>query len=275
MNLTEWTNMWDEKIRKWYENPQEYFDNDDIYKAYTGSGDAKLQVKVIPEPYLGDINSKCSGVVLSLNPAESLPNGEQQWPNGQFVKDVSATNYSEWAKTWYYLKNKNIFWKNRKEWLDRKMSNANESLYPFAIELIPYHSKACGTLSSNENKNLLEYVENNILVVAEEMTKNCALKLVFCFGKPYYDIFRSLNYEIVLKIDSEDHENFKNEWPIGNSKPINRTYIIWKSQRGSLYFHTYYSGGFWAPKEEFEEVEKLIIKEIEKKYNCTIEDKSI
>jgi len=273
MNLTEWTNMWDEKIKKWYENPQEYFNQDEIYKAYTGVGDAELQVKVIPEPYLGDINSKCSGVILSLNPAKVLPNGEQQWPNGKFIKDVSATNYSEWAQTWYYLKNKNAFWKNRKEWLDRKMSNANESLYPFAIELIPYHSKACGKLSSNEN--LLEYVENNILVVAEEMTKKCALKFVFCFGRPYYEIFRNLNYEIVLKIDSEDHENFKEEWPIKNSKPINRTYIIWKSQRGSLYFHTYYTGGFWSPKEEFEEVEKLIIKEIEKKYNCILEDKSI
>ncbi|MBW9173370.1 hypothetical protein K2F43_19460 [Clostridium estertheticum] len=275
MNLIEWTKMWDDKIKEWSSNPDLYFKNDNIYKAYKSLDvNSELIKNAIPEPYIGDVNSKCSAVVLSLNPGQLLMEDQQVLPDGEFIKDGAAENFSEWAKKWFYLTyEKDTFWKNRKAWLDRRVSDKNKELYPFGIELIPYHSKAWGKLDSNET--VLEYVENNVLVVAEEMTKQCVLKFVFCFGKPYYNMFKNLKYEEILKIDNNNYQEFTKEWPVENGRLINRTYIIWKSPRDKFYLQTYAPGGFKAPKEEFIGIENAIMQEIQKRYGCTLEGENI
>lgn len=104
MKLKEWTNMWNEKIKRWSKEPELYSQNDCIYNAYKPSKKSDELIKsALLEPYLGDIDNKCSTVFLTLNPGDTLPDGEQMLPEGKFIKDGAVACYNEWAKKWVYL----------------------------------------------------------------------------------------------------------------------------------------------------------------------------
>lgn len=269
MNLKEWILRWDEKIYEWSKNPKEYFENDEIYSKYSKGKDSdELLINVLPEPYLGDVNSNCSGIVLSINPGAPMNNGEQLLPEGKFIKDGAAEKYSQWAKDWVYLKDyRNTFWSTRKEWIDRIIEE--KDLLPFGLEFIPYHSKSWGSLKKDEN--IYNYINENVLNIAEQMVDKSIFKMIICIGKDYEDTFNFFNFEKVIEVNNINYDDFDIKWPKNNDKAIGRSYIVWKSNKGYYYLQIKSNAGFaLAPGIHFNSVEKDIIKIIEKKENCKL-----
>ena len=269
MILNEWVRNWDEKIRRWSENPKVYFENDDIYNVYNAGTESKeLQFNALLEPYLGDVNDRCSGVILSINPGDPMLNGEQILPSGKFIKDGAAEKYSEWAKKWVYLTEyKNTFWSTRKEWIERIIEE--KDFLPFGIELIPYHSKSWGTLKKDEK--LYKYIDENILTIGEQMLDKSIFKMIICIGKDYEDTFNALNFKKIIEVNNLNYSELNVNWPKDNGRAIGRSYIVWKSNRGYYYLQIKSNAGFAvAPGAHFTSTEKDIIRIVEEKEGCKL-----
>jgi len=256
--------MWNKRIKEWGQDPEEYFKNDDIYKLYNGKEKTELEILGLPEPYLGDIYGRCSAILLSLNPGGLLPEGEQVHPKGKFILDGAVENYCDWAKSWYYINHtKNLFWKNKREWIDRRVSEENK--LPFGIELIPYHSKKWGKLCKNEDA--LKYIEKNILNIAEKKINDSQFQHIVAIGKDYADIFEALNFELQIEVNEVNYmDQLDIEWPKKkDGEPRIRKYNIWKSPNGTTYFQTHAPGSNKAPSKDFLQIETEIIRKLNDK----------
>ena len=219
---------------------------------------------------MGDIDNKCSAVFLTLNPGDTMSNGEQMLPEGKFIKDGAVSCYNEWAKKWVYLNDhSNTFWENRKKWVDRHVNC--ENVLPFGIELIPYHSKtyAPGGLLKED---ITEYIDSNILSIAEQIICNSILKLIICMGKDYGDIFEMLGYEKLLIVNKDNYKSFNISWPLKKEgQPKSREYIVWRSKRGFYYLQIKSGAGFAIPpSKDFKDAEEDIFRLIEEKFKYIV-----
>lgn len=252
--------VWDNRIIDWFNSPDQTVNYGIESNFYKGKNKSKLDCTAFPEPYLGDPH-KASCVIINLNPGNKLDK-EQDIYTGSFVnawKDSKC--YYEFAKSFPYLKPecKTGFWVNRRKWIDRLLAlhQKKSNLNPFALEIIPFHSKSFGLLSYNNE--LQEYLNNELFPVAEEASLHAELNLILTIGKSFYNIFEWLSFKKIIEYNPEYHPDIT-YWPIKeNGVKLNRNFSIWKSPKGILYYNTWHSGGNKMPAELWLPIEKTIL----------------
>ena len=252
---TNYVKEWNRIISNWFQN------KDSISSLLYG----KLSIDHIPEPFYGNME-ECSIVIINLNPGVGLP--EQCWSNqnqqGLFVTDVKNINsYSNYVKDFPLLPDEQKgypkgpqpaidWWKQRRlKWINRILCNMGikTDKKPFAIELCPLHSKKFEIDASQYHHNLktanpkLDVIEAMIFAI-----KASDAKIGLAIGKPIYKVLTDEGFEDITQVT--------------DIKPINgncREYHIVEKD-GVRVLCTWARGGNWAPREEFGEYEKRILK---------------
>ena len=297
-NIEDYIIYWDDFFKEWNKgesHQEELLKSDNIWGNHRGEvrtvkktgklKSTKLEFNVLPQPYLGDINSH-SVITLNLNPSRSkkgekihvLKNLEKGNENDVFEEEhlpnfKKAKNYYQYAKDFptYDIN----FWQNQKNWIHRIFQNLvkeepsdkknKEEIKPFAIEICPWGSKSFQKLEID--KEIIDYMDKYVFDVIEKVIKNSKLKMVLTVGKPYYDIFdHGVEFNIKNEISNLKNKPKELDWPqtkdkkSGKDRDVNRSFSIWK-RKEIFYLNTYASGSNKSPGEDFIEIEKKLIKE--------------
>lgn len=236
-NIEDYIIYWDDFFKEWNKgesHQEELLKSDNIWGNHRGEvrtvkktgklKSTKLEFNVLPQPYLGDINSH-SVITLNLNPSRSkkgekihvLKNLEKGNENDVFEEE-HLPNFKK-AKNYYQYVNGfptyDIgFWKDQEIWIDRIFEILDEEkpsdkkngveIKPFAIEICPWGSKSwLGLDIKKETKDLkkldipiklfLKYLDDYVFDVIEKVIQKNLFpskqKIVLSIGKAYYDIF--------------------------------------------------------------------------------------
>ena len=147
---------WDDVISAWLKCSDPF---DAQKNPLQSLNDGTLSLQHLPEPYYGNMDNP-SIVIINLNPGTGLHEQCHLRKNvpGILVNDVKNAGYSKMAKVFpldgmspnVHMPQKSInWWVSRLEWIKhildvRKQMNLSIDLNkkPFAIELVPLHSKS-------------------------------------------------------------------------------------------------------------------------------------
>lgn len=69
--------------------------------------------------------------------------------------------------------------------------------------MVPYHSKTYAHEGLSK-EDITEYIDSNILSIAEQIICNSILKIIICMGKDYGQIFEILGYEQLLIVNKDN-----------------------------------------------------------------------
>lgn len=182
--------IWDSTIRSWF--------NDKTVLLPLMDRKNTLSLDHLPEPYYGDMDNN-SIVIINLNPGTGL--SEQCWDNqdkaNTFVNDVKKLgSYRDYVKSFPLLLGNGPadsvnWWESRYKWikriLDQKgLSNTKKS--PFAIELVPLHSKSFDVSGATEYVARIK--QNNkidLIGAIEYAILKSEAHMGLAVGKPIYD----------------------------------------------------------------------------------------
>ena len=255
---------WDCVISKWL-NCSDPFDAQQ--NPLTDLNDGTLSLQHLPEPYYGDMDNP-SIVIINLNPGTGLC--EQchlrNKVSGILVNDVKNLSYSGMAKSFPLDDNNSIvhmpqesknWWESRLAWINHILTVREKmgipidrnNKKPFAIELVPLHSK------SFKVSKAAEYVKNKypaVLGAIEHAITKSDAQMGLAIGKPIYDTLTDTQFgytDITLKQNKQPDSNIK------------RYYRVLEKKNGPKILCTWSSGSNKAPAEDpFWKLEKNIIK---------------
>ena len=192
--------FWDNIIRDWLVNEQNLNSFMD--------GKQSLSIGHVPEPYYGDMDN-CSIVIINLNPGTGLC--EQCWQEqdkqGTLVNYIKMNSYSR-AAIDFPLDNPQSqvpmptaslnWWKSRLLWIDRVLDSRGISKEdrkkPFAIELVPLHSKSFNVADA------AKYVKkryNDLLPIIEHAIWASDSKMGLAIGRPIYEVLTKNGYNSI------------------------------------------------------------------------------
>ena len=203
---------WDCVISKWLKCSDPF---DAQKNPLKNLNDGTLSLQHLPEPYYGDMDNP-SIVIINLNPGTGLCEQchlRKDVP-GILVNDVKNapySPYSQMAKVFpLYGKSPNEspnvhmpresinWWKSRRKWIDHILEirkdmgiSIDGNKKPFAIELVPLHSK------SFKVSKAAEYVKNKypaVLGAIEYAITKSDAKMGLAIGKPIYDTLKQFGY---------------------------------------------------------------------------------
>lgn len=252
---------WDRFISAWY---QDIHALDPLMDKNNS-----LSIDHLPEPFYGDMEDNCSIVIINLNPGTGLC--DQCWLRknvlGLFVNDVlKSGTYSAYAKAFPLIPGPGTikargpepsinWWKSRNAWMERILSHtkSDSSKKPFAIELVPLHSK------SFKVANTVEYVKSmpaalNIFDAIGYAIEHSDAKMGLAIGRPIYDVltnesFKDWAYHDVPMTDKE-------KTPLD----VKRHYqVIENSTKTHRILCTWSEGSNKAPSKDFEPEEGKLI----------------
>jgi hypothetical protein len=263
--LENWINNWNVAIQDWNKSPEEFFRNDIFSTIYSGKDAFALLPESLPEPYFGN-PYKNSAVILNLNPGPVREELQNRLTGTFITQGKAIENYNEFAKGFPYLTNfrnnkGGDWWELRKSWLNRliKTKTGNQStLFPFALEICPWHSQSWGklNLAKNETKIYLE----NLFAIAEAINNNSELKVIVSVGKLYCKIFDYLGYRKLIEVNRYNFREFGLSYPTNkNAVPADRTFSLYESPAGTLIYNTWHTGGNKQPTSEWTEIEKFVL----------------
>ena len=240
---------WDKVIQGW-------FANQNVLSSLQDKKNS-LSVDYLPEPYYGDMDH-CSIVIINLNPGVGMEDQHISKKNepGCLVNYVNGSNYSTMAKGFPLVgqptnvpmpKDSVNWWKPRLRWINsilghKGIGNAKK---PFAIELVPLHSKSFKV-------NAPEYVKNQCPVVLDaidDAISKSDAKMGLAIGKPIYDTLLATGYSIVSGPLQPDLTRKRFYCIIENNNSKNRILCTWSS------------GSNKAPAAKFSKNEKSYIKQ--------------
>ena len=240
---------WDQIIKDWYINKNALASLMDKGKS--------LSLDHVPEPFYGDMDN-CSIVIINLNPGTGLC--EQSWHNQNsptmMVNDIKRTSYSSFAKGFPMLLGKGPapsvnWWKIRKAWIDRILNakQVNNYKMPFAIELVPLHSKSFKVANTDAYVKMMAKNHPNLDVIdaiVYAIGKSDA-KMGLAVGKPIYDVLTNNGFVVICK-------------PFQPDPNIKRSYAVIGRNGHPEILCTWSSGSNSAPAKSFVIHEKIIIK---------------
>ena len=262
---------WDVVIKAWLECGDSF---DAQKNPLNVLNDGTLSLQHLPEPYYGDMDNP-SIVIINLNPGTGLCEQchlRKDVPGilVNDVKNVPDSPYSQMAKVFpLYGKSPNVhmpqesinWWKSRLKWIDHILEirkdmgiSIDGNKKPFAIELVPLHSK------SFKVSKAAEYVKNKypaVLGAIEYAITKSDAKMGLAIGKPIYDTLKQFGY---TGIDITLAQNAQQ--PNTNIKSIKRDYSVLENKNNGLkILCTWSSGSNKAPaKDPFWGHEENIIK---------------
>lgn len=264
MELKEWVNHWNGQIKKWYESPQDFLKNSIESQKYKGSKSTALVSSALPEPYIGD-PFNCSAVILNLNPGGVMEE-YQNVDDGIFItKGQAHKDYYKFTKGFHYFtpesKNRGSeFWVSRFKWINRLIGRERDDFkkLPFALEIVPFHSKGFGSLSFDED--YINYLNQFLIEPAKKAVENADLPFVLTVGKPFLEIFNCLGFSKIIELDMD---NFPKElnWPLkGSGEGLSvRYFSLWKSQNGTFFYNTRTQGNNKMPSAAWSEIESYVL----------------
>ena len=248
---------WDDVISAWLKCKDPF---DEQKNPLQDLNDGTLSLQHLPEPYYGDMDNP-SIVIINLNPGTGLceqchlrKNKPGILVNDVKVNDVKGDSYSKMAKVFPIdRKSKNVhmpqesinWWESRLKWINHILEirknmgiSIDDNKKPFAIELVPLHSK------SFKVSKAAEYVKNKYLAVLDAIehaiTKSDA-QMGLAIGKPIYDTLTDTQFgytDIPLKQNKQPNSNIK------------RYYRVLEKKNGPKILCTWSSGSNKAPAED-------------------------
>lgn len=239
---------WDQIIKDWYANT-------DALACLMDKGNS-LSLLHVPEPYYGDLDI-CSIVIINLNPGTGLC--EQCWKNqddsSMMVNEIKNSSYSSFAKSFPMLVGKGPepsvnWWKIRKKWIDRilEAKELETEKMPFAIELVPLHSKSFKVSDTNAYMKEMASNHQNLDVIAaiEYAINESDAKMGIAVGKPIFEVLTGAGFNII----KDDHK----------PKPSTERHyaVIGRNGRAEI-LCTWSSGSNSAPSKDFFDEEKELI----------------
>ena len=247
---------WDQIIQNWYSNPN-------ALNSLMDKG-RSLSMDHVPEPYYGDMDN-CSVVIINLNPGTGLC--EQCWKDQNntsiMVNEIKKSSYSCFAKSFPLLRGKGPepsinWWKIRKAWIDRilKVKQVNSTKMPFAIELVPLHSKSFKIADTESYVKTMTSNHPNLDVIdaIEYAIGKSEAKMGLAIGKPIY--------EVLLKNGFSHVQGNGISWPLKPDPAVNRFYcVIGKDSDPAIrILCTWSYGSNSAPASSFEVHERALLK---------------
>ena len=267
MTYKEYKDFWDNFLKKWMENHDDFIMNDPDGQAFFPKNsqgnliqtDLYRNITYMPEPYyFGDAFLNATDwsdfndaiVVLDLNPglshkADCLKCKED--PNPLILKDLAKgysteinPKYSPFINTHSTIPGV-TWWKSKRlTWFSRFLSVGNVRGKMFAFELCPFHSKSWNITL---NPNSINFIKQNVLIpVASIWAGNGKRRLGYCFGKDWEKIFSILGFQELAQW-GVDYDNPSKpfvspsgsaissvSWPkkTGTSTNINRIYKLYR-----------------------------------------------
>lgn len=198
--------LWDEVVAGWLEGGSTVPDElKPWFDSYGGKGRGTVDPEAFPEPFLGDLTTKPSGVVLALNPGEVFPNF--QYRDGHFANEIRQLgSYSRWAATWPYLRDEgprlpkgrgrkfhNMRWSFLKNWYRAPALPASTML---AFELYPWHSTGLTAPILMSAPDVAHFIERYIW----QPIIDSGAQYVFGVGKDWFPVLRSLASEELVTL---------------------------------------------------------------------------
>ena len=267
MTYKEYKDFWDNFLKKWMENHDDFIMNDPDGQAFFPKNsqgnliqtDLYRNIIYMPEPYyFGDAFLNATDwsdfndaiVVLDLNPglshkADCLKCKED--PNPLILKDLAKgysteinPKYSPFINTHSTIPGV-TWWKSKRlTGFSRFLSVGNVRGKMFAFELCPFHSKSWNITL---NPNSINFIKQNVLIpVASILAGNGKRRLGYCFGKDWEKIFSILGFQELAQW-GVDYDNPSKpfvspsgsaissaSWPkkTGTSTNINRIYKLYR-----------------------------------------------
>nr|MCR4737308.1 hypothetical protein [Bacteroidales bacterium] len=149
----------------------------------------------MPEPFMGDPDKNLV-VLFNFNPGF----GDQDVKNlcRENIRNLlKNNNYSEFIKSFPYLTHRPVFhpagkdwWEKRENWLKGTFlplydKNKQSKNHPLAIELCPWHSKAKGSVTVQD-----QYF-NKVLQLAEYAFDHSDIKIMIALGSSIRNVLKS------------------------------------------------------------------------------------
>lgn len=250
MTPSSFFSKWDEIISQWYSDKNALSKLMDDGKS--------LSLDHVPEPYYGNMENKgdCSIVIINLNPGTGLC--EQCWHNQNIpkmmVNEIKKDGYSSFAKSFPMLDEKGPepsvnWWRIRKAWIDRILTAKGVDINkkPFAIELVPLHSKSFKVSDTNEYvKNMAKnHSDLSVIEAIKYAIGNSDAGMGIAVGKPIYDVLIDNGFEAF-------EEPFQ-------PNSIKRKYaVIGRGSKAEI-LCTWSSGSNSAPSDNFIDYEKELL----------------
>lgn len=274
--INDFQNKWDSIISSY---DGDFRSDDDVDKFFSGeyykapNQNKELMDNALPEPYLGDPYNN-SIVCLNLNPGKYLE--KIQHPvDGIFVaKGNAIKSYSTFAKGFPYLQDKykidekgkqndgHKWWESRNKYFKR-LFNYDGNKSPFALEICPWRSSEFGRLKTN--KEFKDYVKENIIDIASEVSLNSDIKIVFSVGAPFRRIFERLKdrFKLIKELTQDNAEEHGYNFPVKeDGHLVNRRISIWLDKEYEVYYlNTSAQGGNKNPAQNFDKIIQKLIAE--------------
>mgnify|MGYP006872992134 CR=1 FL=1 len=252
---------WDSIISAWFKDEHELDKLLDKKQS--------LSIRHIPEPYYGDVD-ECSIVIINLNPGTGLC--EQCWLEknnpSTFVNYIMNNTYSSAARDFPLDGSPSpvpmpqaslSWWESRLLWIDWILAlklgidenkKPRTKKKPFAIELVPLHSK------SFKVADAAEYVNDkyaDLLPIIEYAIGVSDSKMGLAIGKPICETLLKNGYQTIP--DGGSIQRPLQDVAVGKE----RYYCIIKGPQGGKILCTWSSGSNKAPAKVFKDYERDVL----------------
>jgi hypothetical protein len=243
-------------IKEWYKDPRKVWEKSHFYNLKSINKSLEKFIDFLPEPYIGNPNNP-TAVFLNYNPGPVIECFQHR-KDGRFIhKNKAHLNYSDFAKNNDYLIDNKGFWGTRRTFLSRLSNIPFEETSFFALEICPWHSDTF-KLSKKDLDVTLNYLQNNVLNIAEAVASTSHFKSIFSVGKKYYDVFKTLDFKLISEIN--ENNNLVN-WPTNyNRVKTKRSISVWESKTNGIYLNTYAPGSNKISSKEFDNIILDLIK---------------
>lgn len=107
----------------------------------------------------------------------------------------------------------------------------------------------------------MEHIKS-VLEIAEAANQNSELKIITSVGKIYTKIFDlpDLGFTKLIEINKDNWDQYLPSYPSHKSgKAKDRTFSLYKSESGSLYYNTWHKGGNKQPSDDWHFVEEFVL----------------
>lgn len=224
MNDKELTALWNAHVAQWLEGaPLLNGQFAQWAKGYCGRGRGEVDLDALPEPWIGDLTSRCEALVLGLNPGRAHP--EFQHRHGLFANEIRDTyrSYSSWSASSPFLRDPweqrvgpNVYWRSRRRFLEAWLGRALEAQEVVGFELFPWHSTAVTARMRPDPSIIEEFVF--------EPARAAGADWAFAFGAPWWDVLDALRLPVIERLGQGGR-------PYESSTP-NRAWIVCDTRSG-------------------------------------------
>ena len=236
---------WDDVISGWLKCSDPF---DAQKNPLQNLNDGTLSLQHLPEPYYGDMDNP-SIVIINLNPGTGLCEQchlRKDVPGilVNDVNDVKNAPYSKMAKVFpldgrspnvHMPQESSNWWVSRLEWINHILTVREKmgipidrnNKKPFAIELVPLHSKS---FKVSKAANYVNTKYPAVLGAIEHAITKSDAQMGLAIGKPIYDTLKQFGYnDIPLGQDEQPEPNIKRFYRVLIKENSPRILCTWSS----------------------------------------------